>query len=129
MAYGTERVLVDIDSIPLGVDFVEHVTEQISSCSAMVVMIGRQWLTAKDRRGRRRIGNEDDLVRAEIRAAFQQKVPVIPVVVQNASMPTADDLPEDIRLLARRNGIELSLTRWNTDVERLLKELDKVMKG
>ena len=27
----------------------------------------------------------------------------------------------------RRDGIELSLTRWNNDVERLLKELDKAL--
>jgi len=43
-------------------------------------------------------------------------------------MPSSEDLPENIRLLARRNGIELSATRWRTDVERLIKELDRVMK-
>ena len=43
-------------------------------------------------------------------------------------MPTDDELPEDIRALVRRNGIELSATRWRTDVERLIKELDRVMK-
>ena len=67
-------------------------------------------------------------MRAEIRAALQQKIPVIPVTVQNAAMPHAEDLPDDIRLLARRNGIDLSATRWTTDVERLIKELDRVMK-
>ena len=67
-------------------------------------------------------------MRAEIRAALQQKIPVIPVTVQNAAMPQAEDLPDDIRLLARRNGIDLSATRWTTDVERLIKELDRVMK-
>ena len=38
-------------------------------------------------------------------------------------------LGDDIRLLARRNGIDLSATRWTTDVERLINELDRVMKG
>ena len=42
-------------------------------------------------------------------------------------MPQADDLPNDIRPLARRNGIELSATRWSTDVERLIKELQRVV--
>jgi hypothetical protein len=67
-------------------------------------------------------------VRAEIRAALQQ-IPVIPVTVQNAAMPQAEDLPDDIRLLARRNGIQLDAARWRTDVERLIKELDQLMKG
>jgi hypothetical protein len=127
-AYRTERVFMDIDSVPLGIDFVEHVTEQIGKCSAVIVMIGKQWRTIKDKKRRRRLDNEDDLVRAEIRAALQQKIPVIPVTVQNAAMPQAEDLPDDIRLLARRNGIELSATRWRTDVDRLIKELDRVMK-
>ena len=42
-------------------------------------------------------------------------------------MPSAEDLPEDIRLLARRNGIQLRPEQWRESVERLLKELDRVM--
>jgi hypothetical protein len=128
-AYGPERVFMDIDSVPLGIDFVEHVAEQIGKCSAVIVMICKQWHTIKDKKRRRRLDNEDDLVRAEIRSALQQKIPVIPVTVQNAAMPQAEDLPDDIRLLARRNGIQLDAARWRTDVERLIKELDRVMKG
>jgi hypothetical protein len=40
-AYRAERVFMDIDSVSLGIDFVEHVTEQIGKCSAVIVMIGR----------------------------------------------------------------------------------------
>jgi hypothetical protein len=127
-AFGPERVFMDIDSVPLGIDFVDHVAEQIRKCSAVIVMIGKQWHTIKDKKRRRRLDNEDDLVRAEIRAALQQKIPVIPVTVQNAAMPQGDDLPDDIRLLARRNGIQLDAARWRTDVERLIRELDRVMK-
>ena len=90
-------------------------------------MIGRQWLTIRDKNRRRRLNNEDDLVRAEIAAPLRQKIPVIPVLVQNASMPTSDELPEDIRLLARRNGIQLRPEHWREGVGRLLMELDPVM--
>jgi hypothetical protein len=128
-AYGSDRVFMDIDSVPLGVDFVEHVSHQIARCAAVVVMIGRKWLRLKGKDRRRRLDSEDDLVRAEIAAALQQKIPVIPLLVENAKMPSATDLPDNIRLLARRNGIELSATRWKTDVERLIKELDRVMKA
>jgi len=127
-AYGDDCVFMDIDSVPLGIDFVDHVSEQISKCRAVIVMIGKQWIKVKDKRRRRRLDNEDDLVRAEIAAALQQKVPVIPVLVQDATMPVGDELPENIRLLARRNGISISASRWRTDVERLIKELDPVMK-
>jgi hypothetical protein len=120
---------MDIDSVPLGIDFVNHVAEQISRCSAVIVMIGRQWLKLKDKRRRRRLDNEDDLVRTEIATALKQNIPVIPVLVQDVTMPEQDHLPDNIRPLARRNGISLSAPRWRTDVERLIKELDRVMKA
>ena len=127
--FGTTGVFMDIDSVPLGIDFIEHVTDEISKCRAVIVMIGRHWLTVEDKRGRRRLELESDLVRAEVAAALQQKVPVIPVLVQDAEMPSAEELPENIRTLARRNGIDLSGAAWRAGVERLIKELDRVMKG
>ena len=59
----------------------------------------------------------------------KQRIPVIPVLVQDVPMSDQESLPENIRPLARRNGIALSATRWRTDVERLIKELDRVMKA
>ena len=53
---------------------------------------------------------------------------MIPVLVDDAKMPLAEELPEDIRPLTRRNGIALSDTRWRTDVQRLLTDLDKAMR-
>ncbi len=127
-AYGPESVFMDIDSVPLGIDFVQHVTERISECKAVIVVIGKQWLKVTDKRGQRRLDNDDDLVRAEVAAALQQEVPVIPVLVQDAEIPAAEELPENIRPLARRHGMSLSAVRWRSDVNRLLKELDRVMK-
>ena len=77
---------------------------------------------------RRRLEKDDDLVSVEIAAALTPGIPVIPVLVQDVSMPEQELLPENIRPLVRRNGIALSATRWRADVERLLKELDRVMK-
>jgi hypothetical protein len=128
-AYGPDHVFMDIDSVPLGIDFVDHVTDQISRCSGVIVMIGRQWLTATDVRGRRRLDFEDDLVRTELAAALERKIPVIPVLVQDATVPASEDLPPNIKPLARRNGINLTGAAWKAGVERLIKELDHVMKA
>jgi pyruvate/2-oxoglutarate dehydrogenase complex dihydrolipoamide acyltransferase (E2) component len=127
-AFGDDAVFMDIDSIPLGADFVDHVNEQIACCVATIVMIGPGWLDALDKRGRRRLDNPEDTVRAEIAAALKQKIPVIPVLVQNAAMPLAEELPDDIKVLARRNGIELSHGRWKTDVDRLIDQLHTVVR-
>jgi hypothetical protein len=41
-------------------------------------------------------------------------------------MPTSEDLPEDLWPLARRNAIELSDTRWETDVDRLIRAIEVI---
>ena len=61
----------------------------------------------------------------EIVEALKRKLPLIPVLIQNAAMPRADELSKDLRLLTRRNAIELSHQRWKEDVQRLLKALDR----
>jgi hypothetical protein len=42
-------------------------------------------------------------------------------------MPTQDELPEDIAVLARRNALEISPTRWDYDVGRLIEIIDGVL--
>ena len=112
---------MDIDSVPLGVDFVEHVADQIAKCSAVIVMIGRQWLTVTDKRDRRRLDLDNDLVRVEIMSALQRNIPVNPVLVQDAELPSAEDLPDDLKALARRNGIDLTGAAWKAGTARLVR--------
>ena len=52
---------------------------------------------------------------------------VIPVLVHDASMPQADDLPEDLRPLARWHAFEITDTRWRYDVARLIAALERVL--
>jgi hypothetical protein len=54
-------------------------------------------------------------------------VRVIPVLVQGAEMPQADELPDDLAALARRNAFELRDTRWRDDVRSLIAALEHVV--
>ena len=127
-AFGSDRVLMDLDSVPPGVDFHDYLTKELANVSALVVVIGRNWLSAADRFGTR-LDRDTDVVRLEIRTALQRNIPIIPVLVQNASMPPAEALPEDIRPLARRNGLVPEPARWREDTDRLVKQLERLMTG
>jgi hypothetical protein len=127
-AYGPDNVFMDIDSLPLGVNFVAQIQQQLQDCAAALVMIGRSWTTITNHEGNRRLDDPTDHVRVEVATALRQKIPVIPILVQNASMPREAELPEDIRDLAFYNGIRLSPEFWRAGVEKLIKELDRVMK-
>jgi hypothetical protein len=89
----------------------------------MLVLIGRNWVDAKDEDGRTRLENPGDYVRLEIEAALKRNIPVTSVLVQGARMPVAEQLPETIRDFAHRSGFELSNTRWGSDVREMIRRL------
>src|SRR5689334_4873595 len=77
--------------------------------------------------GRRRLDNPDDFVRLEIEAALARDVRVIPILVEGARMPRADELPASLSKLARRQALELSPSWFDIGTERLLRTLDGVL--
>ena len=121
------RLFMDVDNLDPGTDFIEAIEEAVGSCEALIVVIGREWLTVTDRTGRRRLDDPADFVRLEVASALARKVRVIPVLVQDATMPSAAELPDSIAALARRHAIELSDARWAYDVDRLARTIQDVL--
>jgi hypothetical protein len=125
--YGGGQVLTGVDSVPHGDDFAETVAEAVGSSNALLVLIDDQWLTITDQAGRRRLDDPNDQVRREIEAALTRDVRVIPILVDGARMPPADELPPSLAGLARRQAMELSTSRFEVDTSRLLKVLDRTL--
>jgi Tfp pilus assembly protein PilF len=123
------RVFMDIDNLEPGVDFAEVIEKAVGSCEVLIVVMGHEWLRVTDAAGHRRLDDPADFVRMEVAAALQRAIRVIPVLVQGAPMPRAEELPADIAKLARRNAIELSDARWAYDVDRLIHTIEQVLKG
>ena len=120
---GESSVFMDVDSVALGRDFRQVLQESLASCDLVLVIIGRDWLDAKSGSGQRRIEDPEDFVHLEIGVALKRNIPITPVLVQRAEMPTAQHLPHGIKDFAYRNGFELSHNRWESDVQELLKRL------
>jgi hypothetical protein len=121
------QVFKDIDSIELGDDFVQVITAAVESCDVLLALIGDRWLTVAGQDGRRRLDNPDDFVRLEIEAALARDVRVIPILVEGARMPSADELPASLAKLARRQALELSPSRFDDDSRRLLRVLERAI--
>src|SRR5262245_55489595 len=125
--FGGERLFKDTDSIPPGQDFVKVIEGELQSCKVVLAVIGNKWVTVEDKAHKRRLDNPNDYLRLEVATALKNdQVVVIPVLVEGAVMPTAEDLPEDLKQLARRNATQLSDSRWDTDVERLIQVLERI---
>jgi hypothetical protein len=119
--FGSQSIFMDIDTIQPGEDFRKAIAKAVSTCNVALVMIGKQWLSVTDENGRRRLDNPGDFVRAEIASALvNPQIRVIPVLVRGAVMPSAHELPDELKELSWRNATELSDNRFQYDVNKLI---------
>ena len=125
--FGPDQIFKDVDSIELGDDFVETITNAVGSCDILLALIGQEWLDIAGADGSRRLDDPDDFVRLEIEAALTRKVLLIPILVEGALMPRADQLPPSIAPMVRRQALELSPNRFRADTERLLEVMERTL--
>jgi hypothetical protein len=121
-----DHMFFDVDSIPLGSDFAEEIAKLVAECDVLIAVLGRDWLAALDDDGQRRLDDPADFVRIEIETALARAIPVVPVLVRKARIPKANDLPDSLKPLARRQGIELRGEAWSADVDRLVAGLNRI---
>jgi hypothetical protein len=121
--FSRRELFIDVDAIKPGIDFVKQLDSQVSQCDIMLALIGPQWLGLEDEHGRRKLHGDKDYVRIEIASALRRDIPVIPVLIHGAKMPAEDELPEDLKSLARRQALELRHTRFASDADAIAASL------
>ena len=114
------ELFMDIDTIPPGVDFTDYVRRAVGSCDVLLAFIGDRWVNLTDDQGRRRIDDPTDWVVEEISVALKRGVRVIPVLVENATMPTAAELPGSVQALVNRQALPLRHSSFSADMARLI---------
>jgi TonB family protein len=125
--FGEDTVFMDVAAIEAGRDFRKAIEEGVTKCGVLLVVIGLEWLDAKDERGARRLNDPSDFVRIETASALRRDIPVIPVLVRGAKMPSAEQLPDELKELAFRNCIELTHARWRSDIQLLTESLRRLL--
>ncbi len=125
--FDEHTVFIDVSAIEAGRDFRKAIEEGVTKCGVLLVVMGPEWLNAKDERGARRLDDPADFVRIETAAALKRDIPVIPVLVRSARMPSAEHLPEELKELAYRNCIELTHARWRSDIQLLIEALRRLL--
>jgi hypothetical protein len=121
-----KSVFLDVDNIQPGLDFFDVLSEKLRLCDVVIAVIGKNWNSSTDEGNQRRLDDPDDFVRIEIEAALERRIRVIPVLIDGATMPRREDLPESLQQLRRRQAIEISHNRFDSDVERLTRALSLI---
>jgi eukaryotic-like serine/threonine-protein kinase len=126
--FGKAQVFKDVDSIPLGMDFRGHLNDIVGGCAVVLAIIGPGWADTRSSAGQRRLEDPDDFVRIELEAALARGIPVVPVLVGNATMPGVSQLPATLAELAYRQSIQVRPDPdFHNDATRLVSALQAVL--
>lgn len=118
--YGEQRVFKDVDSIPLGANFREVLTDAVDRCDVFLAIISPDWAG--------RLADPDDFVRIETEHALSRDIPIIPLFVHSATPPTKTDLPESLHGFADQQGLPIrGGPNFNDDIEYLIDGIDHVI--
>jgi hypothetical protein len=120
---GARSVFHDVTAIAPGQDFTAAIDRALDDCDAVLAVIGPNWPTAATPQGARRLFETDDYVRLELATALRRDVRVVPVLVGDAAMPAATDLPEELRDLVQRQAVVLHDETWHQNVDGLVRSL------
>ena len=123
--FGRKNVFIDID-MRAGTNFPAVLEQRLAECKVMLVLIGPEWLNARDEQGHRRLDIPDDWVRLEIARALKRNITVIPVRVNGATLPLRETLPEDIRGLLDHQAVSVTLAGFRNEMSGLVRDIRSI---
>jgi TIR domain len=111
------HIFMDVDSLPAGKDFVAELGSQIDQCSLVLVVISPLWAEACDDQGSRLLARPEDFVRYEIESALRLGKQIVPVLIGDAKMPLAVELPPSIAQIAKLNAVSIRHENFQRDCQ------------
>jgi hypothetical protein len=125
--YGRDQVYIDIDNIPVGMDFRSDIDRALHQVDVLLVVVGSQW-RGPSNQNPPRIFADDDPVRKEVETALANKIRIVPILIDNAIMPAAEMLPATLQEFSFLNALPLDTGRdFESHIKRLLIALDGIL--
>ncbi|MGI8426850.1 MAG: toll/interleukin-1 receptor domain-containing protein [Actinomycetota bacterium] len=122
--FDVEDLFRDRESIQAGDNWRAVLDSSISSAKVCLVVIGPEWASVKDDQGQLRLFQSTDWVRYEIETALAAPdLEVIPVLVEEATLPKEQALPPTIMGLLVPKAKRLSEDDWDSDCQQLIKRI------
>jgi len=115
--FGAKNIFMDVDNLLIGQRFDQELEKALEQCDVFLAVMGPRWMRFLDER---RAGGERDYVREEIAAAIKRGAIVIPVLVDDAPIPSETALPDDLRELALYQAHNVTHGRFGRDVDDLI---------
>ena len=95
LSFGRNAVFRDIDSIPAGYDFRSYIDDMLRDADVLLCVMSSNWI-GKGRRTGSRIMDPGDFVRVEVETAMQRDIPIVPILVDETTIPSEQELPPSL---------------------------------
>lgn len=126
--YGKDSIFIDVDNIPLGVDYRRQIEATWQQADLLIAVIGPQWIGEDTDPAR--IRQRGDPIRVEIETALARELPILPVLVDGATMPASKALPKSLQPLSYINAAQVNSGRdFHAQMERLMAAVDQAVPG
>jgi hypothetical protein len=119
--FGEDNVFLDTRDVAAGDEWRTDVVCRVAAADVVLAVIGPRWLSAaRDHLGRTVLEPAaEDVLRLEVETALRQRTTLIPVLVEDASLPPRETLPRAFRPLADRQASVLRHASWERDCDAL----------
>lgn len=122
-----DEIFFDTDRLQPGQYSAGQIRRAVSTADVILVLIGAGWYASRVENGQGGGDGPDDHVCLEIAIALAQGKIIIPVLLDAATMPVTQSLPEDIRPFARMSAATLSQAHFDADAARLFVVLENAL--
>ena len=119
---GSGSLFLDSADLEPGDDWKNALKERVGSCSALLAVIGKTWVSP-------RLSEPGDVVRFEIETALQRDVRVIPVLVNGAEKLDEKELPDSLKMLLNRQWVKIPNEKPEYGLNELSELLSRVLRG
>jgi hypothetical protein len=117
----SEQIFLDVDSaIQAGDNFPEVLRRRVIDADIVLCLLGERWLALL----KERATSNSDYVVIELELALKEEKKIVPVLIGNANMPRAEELPEAIRELSTRQAVRIRDEAFRMGCFNLIKSLD-----
>jgi len=106
-------VFMDVDAIKAGENFEDRMLAAVAESDLVLVVIGKNWFGSA---GKNRILQADDPVRCEVAMALAQRKKIIPLLINGATMPSKEALPEELQELRKLNAVFIRHESFEADL-------------
>jgi hypothetical protein len=118
--FGERCVFRDVDVIEVGADYKDRLFNAIPSCDVLLAIIGPAWSSLREP-----LHDEKDVLRKELECALALRSPVVPILIDQTTMPMEEDLPASLKGLARLEAHHINDSTFRIDLDRLVAVLEK----